>query len=141
VGNDQLDEPWLDEALTQYTSLLYVEERYGREAAQRTLNARFEVPYQRLLNAGQDMPVGLPVEAYSEALYGSVVYGKGPLFFHALREEVGEETLIEILRRYYDRYSYQVAYPQDFLAIAEQVSGQELDALYQEWIENPNPPE
>ena len=140
VGNDQLDEPWLDEALAQYTSLLYVEERYGPEAAQRALNVRFEEPYQRLLTSGQDMAVGLPVAAYTEPLYGSVVYGKGPLFFYALREQVGDAAFFEILRDYYDRYSYQVAYPQDFMAIAEQVSGQELDALYQEWIESPNPP-
>lgn len=134
VGNDQLDEPWLDEALTQYTSLLYVEERYGELAAERTLGARFQDPYQRLLESDQDMAVGLPVEAYTESLYGAVVYGKGPLFFHALREQVGDEAFVEILRTYYERYRYQVAYPQDFLAVAEQVSGQELDALYAEWI-------
>jgi hypothetical protein len=38
------------------------------------------------------------------------------------------------LRAYYATYRYAVAYPQDFLALAEQVSGQELDALYREWI-------
>jgi aminopeptidase N len=134
VGNDQLDEPWLDEALTQYTSLLYVEERYGPQAAARTLAARFEAPYQRLLDAGQDMAVGLPVAAYSEELYGSVVYGKGPLFFHALREQIGDEAFFELLRAYYDRYSYGVAYPQDFLTIAREIGGQETDALYKEWI-------
>ena len=134
VGNDQLDEPWLDEALTQYTSMLYYEERYGPDAAQEARQVRFENPYQRLLELEQDMAVGLPVVAYSEPLYGSVVYGKGPLFFHALREQVGDEVFYEILRTYYDRYSYQVAYPENLMAVAEQVSGQDLDALYAEWI-------
>jgi aminopeptidase N len=134
VGNDQLDEPWLDEALTQYTSLLYYEARYGPDAARAALQVRFEGPYQHLLSQEQDMPVGLPVAAYSEPLYGSVVYGKGPLFFQALREQVGDEVFYEILRTYYGRYSYQVAYPQDLMAVAEQVSGQDLDALYAEWI-------
>ena len=30
VGNDQIDEPWLDEALTQFTTALYFREMYGQ---------------------------------------------------------------------------------------------------------------
>jgi len=134
VGNDQLDEPWLDEALTQYTSLLYVEHRYGEEAAQKALENVFQEPYRHVLENEQDMPVGLPVAAYPQDLYGSVVYGKGPLFFHAMRQQVGDETFYRILSSYLEEYRYGVAYPQDLLSVAERVSGQELDALYERWI-------
>ena len=134
VGNDQLDEPWLDEALTQYTSLLYYEDRYGPDAAQGVLESAFEQPYQRLLEDDEDMPAGLPVAAYPEALYGAVVYGKGPLFFHELRQSVGDEAFDHILRAYFEEHRYGVAYPQDLLEVAERVSGQELDVLYKEWI-------
>jgi hypothetical protein len=134
VGSDQLDEPWLDEALTQYTSLLYYEDRYGPEAAQSVLESAFERPYQRLLENDEDMPAGLPVADYPEALYGAVVYGKGPLFFHELRQKVGDEAFERILRTYFEEHRYGIAYPQDLIEIAERVSGQELDALYQEWI-------
>jgi aminopeptidase N len=134
VGNDQLDEPWLDEALAQYTSLLYLERRYGSEAAQSVLGARFDSTYQRLRDNGLDMPVGLPVAAYSEELYGAVVYYKGPLFFRALRQQVKDQRFDAILRAYFRAYCYGVAYPQDLLSTAERVSGQELDGLYEEWI-------
>ncbi len=134
VGNDQLDEPWLDEALTQYTSLLYFQERYGADTAQAWLESAFERPYRRLLEDEQDMAVGLPVEAYPEDLYGPVVYGKGPLFFHTLREQVGDEAFVEILRSYFREHRYGVAYPEDLLRVAERVSGQDLDPLYREWI-------
>ena len=30
VGNDQIDEPWLDEALTEYSTILYYGHRYGK---------------------------------------------------------------------------------------------------------------
>jgi len=134
VGNDQLDEPWLDEALTQYTSLLYFEERYGPDTAQAALENVFQRPYQRLLDGDQDMPAGLPVKDYPEDLYGAVVYGKGPLFFHELRGQVGDELFYAILRAYFDQHHYGVAYPLDLLDIAEQVSGQDVDALYEQWI-------
>ena len=31
VGNNQIDEPWLDEALTQFTTGLYFREMYGQQ--------------------------------------------------------------------------------------------------------------
>jgi aminopeptidase N len=80
------------------------------------------------------MPAGLPVEAYPEALYGAVVYGKGPLFFHELRQEVGDEAFDQILRAYFEKHRYGIAYPEDLIEIAERISGQELDALYARWI-------
>jgi aminopeptidase N len=135
VGNDQLDEPWLDEALTQYTSLLYFEGRYGPEGGQQMLESTFMEPYEYLQESDQDMPAGLPVAEYPEGLYGAVVYGKGPLFFHALRQQTGDETFYSILRTYFEQYRYDVAYPQDLLAVAEQVSGQDLDPLYERWIQ------
>lgn len=134
VGSDQLDEPWLDEALTQYTSLLYFERRYGAEAARSILDGYFYGPYDQLLRAEQDMPVGLSVVDYSDDLYGPVVYGKGPLFFHELRTLVGEEAFIETLRVYFGDFCYEVAYPQDLMDVSEQVSEQDLDPLYEEWI-------
>jgi len=134
VGNDQVDEPWLDEALTQYTSLLYYEERYGAERAEQFLEETFENPYHYLCENDLDMPAGLPVAAYSSDLYGAVVYGKGPLFFHALRQQVGDQTFRRILQTYLQEHRYGVAYPKDFISVAERVSGQSLDALYARWI-------
>jgi aminopeptidase N len=137
VGNDQLDEPWLDEALTQYTSLLYFEERYGQDVAQDILQGGFIRTYEQLQRDDRDVPAGLPVEAYSEDLYGPVVYYKGPLFFVELRQLVGDDVLNRILSAYLERYRYGVAYPEDLKAIAEQISGQDIDPLYQKWIVGP----
>ena len=30
IGNDEISEPWLDEALTEYSTVLYFEEKYGK---------------------------------------------------------------------------------------------------------------
>ncbi|MBN1642721.1 MAG: M1 family metallopeptidase [Anaerolineae bacterium] len=134
IGNDQLDEPWLDEALTQYTSMLYYEQRYGPEAAALVRATYFEAPYEQLAPEDQALAVGMPVAAYGEGLYGPIVYGKGPLFFHALRARVGDSTFYRILQAYADDHAYQIAYPRDLVATVEQVSGAAIDDLYQEWI-------
>lgn len=134
VGGDQVDEPWLDEALTQYSTSLYFEELAGPRVAEEVRRTAFEERYEDLVSEGRDAPVGQPVQAFSNEDYGPVVYGKGPLFFQALRDEVGDDAFAAILRAYLNRYRYGIATPEGFLSLAEDVSGQELSALYDRWI-------
>ena len=134
VGNDQVDEPWLDEALVQYSTLLYYENRYGAELAAELLEQVFQRPYEELVKSGRDAPVGLPVAAYSGEDYGPVVYRKGPLYFHALRQEVGDEDFWAILQMYFTLNRYDVATPEDWLAAVEAVTGNEHRAIYERWI-------
>jgi hypothetical protein len=122
VGNDQLDEPWLDESLTQYTSMLYYEHRYGDDVAAAET---------------RDMPIGLPVAAYAPHLYSPIVYGKGALFFHEIRLLVGKDTFERILQDYYEQFRYNIAYPHDLVETIERASGQQIDALYEEWVAGP----
>ena len=135
VGNDQVDEPWLDEALAQYCTLLYYEEQYGEETAERLLESLFQRTYQELQETGRDQPVGLPVAGYGGRNYGPVVYQKGPLYFHDLRQQVGLETFWEILKIYFEQNRYRIARPEDWLAAVEAVTGSEHRALYSEWIQ------
>jgi hypothetical protein len=134
VGNDQQDEPWLDEALAQYSTALYYELLQGWEEAGQEM---FEPWYAGVRGTDQDGAMNLPVAAYSEPEYGPLVYGKGPLFFHALRQEVGDELFWVILQAYFNTYRYRIASGPDFLAVADQVSGADLSALYAEWLGAP----
>jgi hypothetical protein len=136
VGNDQVDHPWLDEALTNYSTLFYWEEIKGQTGAAQLVEILFEAPYQRAKEAGYDRAVIGPVADFSEPNYGAIVYGKGPLFFHALRQQVGDETYLEIMRSYLSRYKYKHAQPDDLLTLIEQVSGQKIEPLIETWLKN-----
>ena len=37
VGNDEISEPWLDEALTEYSTVLYFEQKYGKETGDKLI--------------------------------------------------------------------------------------------------------
>jgi aminopeptidase N len=141
VGNDQVDEPWLDEALAQYSTLLYFEEVHGTRAASEVRRRVFEDPHEELIEEGRDLPVGQPVRAFSREEYGAVVYGKGPLLFQDLRDEVGEDVFRSILRTYLRAHLYGVATTDTLLAVAEEVSGRDLDSLFAEWIGPPAEPQ
>ena len=72
--------------------------------------------------------------AYSESNYGPVVYGTGPLFFHALRQELGDRAFNTFLHAYFEDYRYKTASGPDLLSVAERVSGQDLSDLFREWL-------
>ena len=63
-----------------------------------------------------------------------MVYGKAALVFDALRKELGAETFKAFLQAYVDEFRWRIAKPDDLLRVAENVHGQDLDALYTRWI-------
>ncbi|MBK8821509.1 MAG: hypothetical protein IPN58_02570 [Anaerolineales bacterium] len=95
VGNDQLDDPWLDESLTQFATLQYFTDTYGQSGS-----AGFRQDLEGRWNSiGQEeIPVGLPVKEYSNEEYSGIVYGRGGLFFEALREEMGQGNLMIFIK-------------------------------------------
>jgi hypothetical protein len=137
VGNDAQGEPWLDEGLTSYAQVLYYEDIGERRQADAELAALRDM-YARARQSGRDAPLGSPPAAL-RGNYVPIVYGKGALFFHALRARVGEEAFGRFLRDYYAAGRYgEVAGP-DLLRAAEGACGCELDAMYRDWVQTAAP--
>jgi aminopeptidase N len=70
VGNDQLDEPWLDESFAQFVTMEYFEHVYGvagREGFEAYLQARWAS------SSEPEMSISLPVAAYTGNEYGAIV--------------------------------------------------------------------
>jgi len=132
VGNDQINSPWLDEALTQYSTSFYYRKAYGPEAVANLLDS-FRARWSR--TNYQEKPIGLPVSAYPDHEYSAIVYGRGPLFFMALRDRIGADRMTTLLRRYYAEYAWRIVAPADFRRLAEEVAGEKLDDLWARWIE------
>jgi hypothetical protein len=130
VGDDQLLEPWLDEAAATYTEVLYFE-NVGAEQAAEELLAQFRTVLQVMERS--DLPIGLPVADYDDD-YGAIVYLKGALFFDALRRELGDETFFTFLQNYYTAYRYGFATSAGFQAVAEETCACELDDLFDLWV-------
>ncbi len=136
VGNDQIDEPWLDEALAEYSIWLYQVDRYGRNVADdwsTSWGARWD-------RAGRlAKPVGLPAAEYEPNEYSPIVYCRGPLFLSALAERVGQGVFDKFLRDYASRFRWGIATTADFKSMAEDACKCELDDLYQEWLDRQAP--
>ena len=129
------EEPWLDEALTQYSVSLYMEDRYGVEAAQKYRTRYFTDRFATELKEKGDRRVGQPTSAFPRWSYFPIVYGKGPLFFDAVRKGSDDARFDAWLRAYYERFRYGTAHANDLLQAAEDVGlGPVVHAAYDEWI-------
>jgi len=131
VGNDQIDEPWLDEALAQYLTGLYYLDTHGKSAA-RDYRSSWDGRWNRVDRA--DIPIGMSTGAYADNEYGAIVYGRGPLFVAALAEEMGQEPFDEFLRDYYESHKWGIGTSEAFRQLAEQHCQCNLTALFEEWV-------
>jgi len=132
VGNDQLREPWLDEAAATYGEILYQEHVFGSGQSTGTIGY-----YRSLVRSHPKpgTPVGLPVAGYgSVSDYALFVYVKGALFFDELRAEMGEDRFLEFLRDYYQTYRYGFATSEQFQSLAEETCSCDLAPLFDLWV-------
>ncbi len=138
VHNDPVNHPWIDEGLAEYASGIYLEVVHGRSEAEMLRRRRWQAVVERLVAEGADAPLDLPVDEYaSGAQYEAVVYGKGALFYHAIRRTLGDETFFAFLQEYAETYRYAIVEPSDLLEMMRRYDPAAADALWQEWIGEP----
>ncbi|MCI0610072.1 MAG: M1 family metallopeptidase, partial [Anaerolineae bacterium] len=131
VGDDQLDDPWIDESLTQYATLQYYTDEYGASGAD-GFRTSLEGRWERVGNA--KIPIGLPVADYQDVEYSAIVYGRGPLFFVALKDVMGAEVFDKFLMDYADTFSWKIATPEALQSLAEKHCSCDLDSIFNEWV-------
>ncbi|MDX1762672.1 MAG: M1 family aminopeptidase, partial [Christiangramia sp.] len=70
--------------------------------------------------------------------YGATAYSKGSVFLSQLGYIIGEKNLQKTLKRYYDEWKFKHPTPNDFIRVAEKVSGAELDWYLTDWTRTTN---
>lgn len=108
VGNDQANEPWLDESLAFYGELLYFE-RYHPDYVDWWWEKRVDVydPYG---------PVDATIYSYERSEYFiPSMYGQAARFVRDLRKIMGDEKFFAFLKDYYTTYRWKTVTAQDFV--------------------------
>jgi aminopeptidase N len=131
VGNDQVNEPWLDEAVTQYVTGLYYEDMYGQAGAQ-SYRASWESRWARVNRA--NIPIGLPVAGYTENEYSPIVYGRGPIVLMGMAQKIGQETFDAFLREYYTAHKWGIGTGAAFEQLLERQCQCDLTPIFKEQV-------
>lgn len=135
VGNDQIEEAWLDESLASYSEVIYFSENYGKRVGKdyhRYENIdRYEY-YPDYIKEASVMRALNEFEGWDD--YGLLVYTKGAIFLDEFKMKYGEEMFYNILKEYYNRYKFRIATAEDFINICEEITGEDLDSYFNKWL-------
>ncbi|WP_290870405.1 M1 family metallopeptidase [Hamadaea sp.] len=117
---------WLNEGFASYAEWLWAEYKHTS-----TAQKMFDNVY-----ATSDASIWRtpPAKPGKKELFGDSPYDRGAMTLHALRKAVGDKAFFEILKKWAEQKAGGVATTEEFIALAEQVSGKQLDALFQAWL-------
>ncbi|WP_211254493.1 M1 family metallopeptidase [Cellulomonas cellasea] len=124
---------WLNEGFASYAEWLWAE-REGYATAQEIFDARAAIPAD---DPFWQLTIGDPGP---DQLFYPQVYQRGAMTLHALRSEVGDETFFRILRTWTRTQRGDVVSTPELVALAERLSGRELDAFFATWLYTPTKP-
>lgn len=133
VGNDVIANPWQDEALTTFSSLLYLEQ-FEPQMNEGTIEY-FKQVKKDIDKELTNSDIGQPVAAFIQQPenYSPVVYSKGAVFFLELRERLGDQAFFEALKDYFSTYQYKIAPSESLLEAFENSCNCVLDDFYSDW--------
>lgn len=135
VGNDQIDEAWLDEGFATYSEGVFTEKEYGAANGKLYYEYLEESSKEDIKARVYDGVILKPLSRYANwDDYGPAVYTGGAVLLNEIRRQVGEQDFFKIMQTYYAEYSFKNATTGDFLRVCEQVSGREFDDMFDKYL-------
>lgn len=117
---------WMDEGFTSFISALCMDavmERQRENPFAGSYNG-----YRSLAASGREQPLTTHADRYDfNGGYGISAYSKGAVFLAQLGYVIGQDKLMETIRRYYREFQFRHPTPNDFIRVAEKVSGADLE--------------
>ena len=122
VGNDQLQEPWLDEGLANWSAYQFLHEMQGQA---------LPVPAKR--NKPVNLGKGL-AQMHSQQDYYLTAYRGGEAFWFELEEQLVHDKVIRVLRHYLSEYKNKIAATPDLVNIIKDESDENMDDFFNRWF-------
>jgi hypothetical protein len=127
VGSDQVTEPWLDEAIAEYSAYLFYERYYPDDT-----------DWWWSYAVDQWAPTGkidaLIYEFRDNRQYVDAVYRRGAQFMRDLRQMMGDPAFFSFLKEYQRRYAYRLARSRDLFSLVREFSTADLMPLQEEYF-------
>lgn len=130
---------WLSEGFATYMTDLYLESKYGEDSLKSILkNQREEVIN---FSKNNKMPVVDTTESkHLMRLLNANSYQKGAWVLNMLRRKIGDDLFWKGIRAYYKKYYGSNANTTELEKIFEQVSHQNLQTFFKQWLYTPGQP-
>jgi hypothetical protein len=131
------DHLWLENGNARYAELLWDEHANGSAAMEQDLHDTYvealTVDNPPMIQAGR-------LDDYSPE-YWALTAGKGAAMLNMLRTVMGNDNFNKLMSSFTDKYGWQSVSTVDFRKMAEQISGQNLQYFFVQWLESSGAPE
>ncbi len=137
LATNESKHSWMDEGFTTFISSLCMDQIMDQNK-ENPFEGSYK-GYYALVNSGKEQPQTTHADRYDlNFAYGIAAYSKGSIFLSQLGYIIGQDKLMETIRKYYDDFKFKHPVPNDIKRTAEKVSGIELDWYLTDWTQTTN---
>ncbi|UII81619.1 M1 family metallopeptidase [Flagellimonas sp. CMM7] len=137
LATNESKHEWMDEGFTTFISSLCMNE-VMEQNKENPFDGSYK-GYYALVNSGMELPQAAHADRYTTNFaYGISAYSKGSIFLSQLGYVIGQDKLMETIRKYYADFKFKHPVPNDIKRTAEKVSGLELDWYLTDWTQTTN---
>jgi aminopeptidase N len=133
VSPERWQDIWLNEGWASYAEWLW-SEHSGRDTAQMSFDEVMDIPAD---DEFWDLAIADPGPL---GLFLDPIYDRGAATLHALRVKIGDEAFYTAAQQWLLRHDDSTGTTEDFEAVYEEVSGQDLDSFFDVWLRTPSKP-
>jgi len=137
LASNEFEESWMDEGINTYTEIQIMNDKYGPAGDVINflgikINGLQLHRGQYIFAADLDPTVRKAWEYYSQGSWATNSYAKPGVLLTALQNYLGRETMQKIMRAYVERWRFKHPKTQDFIDVANDVAGQNLDWFFEQ---------
>ena len=135
LASNEFEESWMDEGINTYTEIQIMQDKFGKQAnILDLLGLKVDIEQvhraQYKSNPDSDPTVQDGWTFFSTGSYGINSYSKPGLILTTLQKYLGDQVMKDIMRNYVARFSFKHPKTRDFIDVANEISGQDLNWFF-----------
>lgn len=137
LATNESKHEWMDEGFTSFISSLCMNQ-IMEQNKQNPFDGSYR-GYYALVNSGLEKPQTTHADRYTTNFaYSISAYSKGSIFLSQLGYVIGQDKLMETIKKYFNDFKFKHPVPNDIKRTAEKVSGMQLDWYLTDWTQTTN---
>lgn len=139
LASNEFENSWMDEGFTQYMEGRIMDAYYKKGSlfnffgfsVNDAASSRYD--YVTMKNPGIGA-IRSDAWTYPKGSYGTLTYTKPATVLRTLQNLIGEETMDEILKTYYNRFKFKHPTPDDFFNVANEIASKRTKYTNLNWF-------